>query len=137
EPCLGTIKWIENGGALIWALLEEMQVPANRLVLFGKTEGSDEGTKGDSKIIVYKRIGKTILPQLFKTSPNALAKRVKGKAEDLLSDYKTHAKRLQVTGEGIKNDDDDDYEDVDQFLPCYISKDGPDHDTTAAALNIW
>ena len=37
---------------------------------------------GDSKTTVYKRIGSQILPEHFKTSPNALAKRVKGKAKE-------------------------------------------------------
>lgn len=31
---------------------------------------------------VYKRIGSKILPELFENSPNALGKRVKGKAEE-------------------------------------------------------
>ncbi|KAJ7766532.1 hypothetical protein DFH07DRAFT_769792 [Mycena maculata] len=61
EPELGTILWSANNGALIWSLLDQMQVKNNRLVLFGKNPGTNEpapqGTKGDSKIIVYKRIG--------------------------------------------------------------------------------
>ncbi|KAJ7677543.1 hypothetical protein B0H17DRAFT_1139559 [Mycena rosella] len=106
DPELGTISWAANKGTHIWALLEQMQLKENRLVLFGKKAGTNEvtlgakaraperqmclvsckelqntcrvplvkapvfqvpqplppvcasqNTKGDSKIIVYKRIG--------------------------------------------------------------------------------
>ncbi|KAJ7301738.1 hypothetical protein DFH08DRAFT_96508 [Mycena albidolilacea] len=136
EPELGSVAWSANEGALIWALLDEMQVKDNRLVLFGKNPGTTEGTKGDSKTAVYKRIGSKILPELFENSPNALGKRVKGKAEDLVTAYKKQAKKLQVTGGGLQNDGDDNDE-VHEFLECYIPADGPDHDTTSAARNLW
>ncbi|KAJ7494069.1 hypothetical protein FB451DRAFT_450903 [Mycena latifolia] len=137
EPELGTIPWAANGGALIWALLAKLQVKENRLVLFGKNPGTNEGTRGDSKIAVYKRIGRDILPDSYKTSPNALAKRVKSRAEDLILTYKTHAKKLQVTGGGLQNDDSIEEDDTHQFLECYISPEGPDHDTSPRAQNLW
>ncbi|KAJ7362685.1 hypothetical protein DFH08DRAFT_799707 [Mycena albidolilacea] len=80
EPALPTIKWGADDGALTWALIAQLEVKENRLVFFGK-DRKDENTSGDSKIAVYKHIGSVILPDLFATSPNALAKRVKGKAE--------------------------------------------------------
>ncbi|KAJ7780507.1 hypothetical protein DFH07DRAFT_792485 [Mycena maculata] len=139
EPDLGTIPWAYNEGALIWLLLDQLQVPDNRLVLFGKKPGTTENTKGDSKIIVYKRIGEVILSELYKTSPNTLGKRVKAKAEDLVKSYKTHAKKLQVTGGGLQNDQDEDNDgdNVHEFLKCYISPEGPDHDTSKCAKNLW
>ncbi|KAJ6506945.1 hypothetical protein C8R45DRAFT_1069843 [Mycena sanguinolenta] len=138
EPPLPRIEWLASEGALTWALIAQMEVKENRLVLFGKQE-KDEKSVGDNKRAVYKRIGSQIMPEYFKTSPNALAKRVKGKAEDLVSTYKELAKELQVTGGGLENDDDSDDEgnDVHQYLECYISSEGPDHDTTPKARNIW
>ncbi|KAJ7733551.1 hypothetical protein DFH07DRAFT_700691, partial [Mycena maculata] len=100
-----------------------------------------QGTKGDSKIIVYKRIGQKILPDLYETAPNTLAKRVKGKAEDLLKVYKKHSRKLQVTGGGLQkdvgNEDGNDDSNVHEFLECYIPAEGPDHDTTQTARNLW
>ncbi|KAJ7809439.1 hypothetical protein B0H13DRAFT_2221068 [Mycena leptocephala] len=143
EPALPRIDWSADEGALIWELIAQMEVKENRLVLFGKQD-KNENTSGESKIAVYKRIGTKILPDLAQTSPNALAKRVKGKAEDLVNTYKKLAKQLQVTGGGLRNDDDDDDDGNDsdgsgvhQFLECYISSEGPDHDTTDRARNIW
>ncbi|KAJ7608615.1 hypothetical protein DFH06DRAFT_1017570 [Mycena polygramma] len=144
EPPLPSIKWTADGGALIWALIAQLEVKENRLVLFGK-ENKGENTSGDSKIAVYKRIGSEIMPEIFKVSPNALGKRVKGKAEDLVSTYKTEAKKLQVTGGGLRNDDEDandengedSEENVHEYLDCYITPEGPDHDTTPRALNLW
>ncbi|KAF8132663.1 hypothetical protein K438DRAFT_1642241 [Mycena galopus ATCC 62051] len=152
EPALPTIKWGADNGALTWALIAQLGVKENHLVLFGK-DSKDElrNTSGDSKIAVYKRIGGVILPDLFATSPNALAKRVKGKAESLVDTYKTEVKKLRVTGgalentdgsEGSQHEDDSETENngedsVHQFLACYISAAGPDHDTTPEARNIW
>jgi hypothetical protein len=36
----------------------------------------------------------------------------------------------------LQNDSDDNDE-VHEFLECYIPADGPDHDTTSAARNLW
>ncbi|KAJ7147188.1 hypothetical protein C8R43DRAFT_953368 [Mycena crocata] len=129
EGELGPIPWAANDAALSWAVVNQMQVKDNRLVLFGKNPGTNEGTKGDSKTIVYKRIGAEILPDIYKTHPNTLGKRVKGKAED---NYKFYAKKLQVTGGGLDNDQDDD-SDVHEFLECYISPEGCNM-TTAAQI---
>ncbi|KAJ7321038.1 hypothetical protein DFH08DRAFT_970335 [Mycena albidolilacea] len=60
-------------------LIAQMEVKENRLVLFGKQ--GDENTPGESKIAVYKSIGSKIIPAMYATSPNALGKRVKGKAD--------------------------------------------------------
>jgi len=161
EPPLPKINWSANKGAVTWALIGQMEVKENRLVLFGK-QSKDENTSGESKIAVYKRIGGVILPDLFATSPNALAKRVKCKAEGLVDAYKKLAKKLQVTGGGLRNEHGDgdenndsdgesnnddesnpghgsDAEDdgVHQYLDCYITAEGPDHDTTEKARNLW
>ncbi|KAJ6490553.1 hypothetical protein DFH09DRAFT_1377302 [Mycena vulgaris] len=136
EPPLPKIKWSAENGTLTWALIGQMEVKDNRLVLFGK-DSKDENTSGDSKIAVYKRIGSVIMPELFATSPNALAKRVKSKAEDLVATYKDLAKELQDTGGGLRNDDEDDSDSTHKFLECYISPEGPDHDTTEKAKNLW
>ncbi|KAJ7871622.1 hypothetical protein B0H14DRAFT_3439345 [Mycena olivaceomarginata] len=126
EPELGPVAWSANEGALIWALLDEMQVKDNHLVLFRKNPGTTEGTKG---------IGSKILPELFENSPNALGKRVKGKAEDRVTAYKKQAKKLQVTGGGLQNDGDDNDE-VHKFLECYIPADGPPK-VTVVGKNTW
>ncbi|KAJ6495005.1 hypothetical protein DFH09DRAFT_350241 [Mycena vulgaris] len=134
EPALPPIKWGADGGKLIWLLIRQLEDKQNRLVLFGK-QSKDENTSGESKISVYQRIGSVVLPELYKKSPHALAKRMKGKAEDLVSTYKEHAKELQGTGGGLRNGDDD--AGVHQYLECYISPEGPDHDTTDKARNLW
>ncbi|KAK7027727.1 hypothetical protein R3P38DRAFT_2939819 [Favolaschia claudopus] len=64
EPPLPKINWKADEAALIWALIGRMEVKENRLVLFGK-DSSDENTVGDSKMVVYKRMGGDIMPQLF------------------------------------------------------------------------
>ncbi|KAJ7124037.1 hypothetical protein C8R46DRAFT_971700 [Mycena filopes] len=142
EPTLPSIKWVADDGALTWALIEQMEVKQNRLVLFGKQDKS-ENTSGDSKTAVFKRIGSVILPDLYAIAPNSLGKRVKGKAEALVDLYKEHAKRLQVTGGGLRKNEESigeteaDATAVHQYLACYISPQGPDHDTTGEARNLW
>ena len=42
EPDIGQIVWSADNGALIWALLAQIQVKDNRLVLFGKNPGTTE-----------------------------------------------------------------------------------------------
>ncbi|KAF7355805.1 hypothetical protein MVEN_00908600 [Mycena venus] len=129
EPELGPIAWSADEGALIWALLEQMQLKDNRFVLFGKTAAPL------SKTAVFKQIGEKMLPESYAKAPNALGKRVKGKTEDLVKAYKRHAKKIHVTGGGLQKEDDD--EEVDEFLECTIPADGPDHDTTPLAKNLW
>ncbi|KAJ7024727.1 hypothetical protein C8F04DRAFT_1301675 [Mycena alexandri] len=135
EAALGRIDWDADDAAKTYELITQMEVKANRLVLFGK-EGT-ENTSGESKIAACKRIGSVIFPALFATSPNALVKRVKGKMDNLVSIYKKHAKKLQVTGGGLQNDADNDGGDVHEFLECYIPSDGPHHDTSEQAQNLW
>ncbi|KAF8156400.1 hypothetical protein K438DRAFT_1777480 [Mycena galopus ATCC 62051] len=43
----------------------------------------------------------------------------------------------EVTGGGLQNNSDDEGRDVHEFLECYISSEGPDHDTTPQAKNLW
>ncbi|KAJ7315627.1 hypothetical protein DFH08DRAFT_657276, partial [Mycena albidolilacea] len=128
------IEWDADKSAATYDLITQMEVKENRLLLFGKQ--GDENTSGESKIAVYKRIGSKIFPAMYATSPNALGKRVKGKADSLVTTYKKHAKKLQVTGGGLRKDEDDSG-DVHEFLECYISSEGPDHDTTVKSKNLW
>ncbi|KAJ7040491.1 hypothetical protein C8F04DRAFT_948297, partial [Mycena alexandri] len=51
-------------------------------------------TSGESKIAVCKRIGSVIFPDLFATSPNALAKRVEGKMHNPRHDTTEQAQNL-------------------------------------------
>ncbi|KAJ7737632.1 hypothetical protein DFH07DRAFT_779312 [Mycena maculata] len=82
EPPLPQIKWAADEGKLIWALITEMERKENRLVLFGREKNEWQNTSGDSKIAVYKRFGGVIMPDLSSKAPNALAKRIKAKAEE-------------------------------------------------------
>jgi len=53
--------------------------------------------------------------------------------------YKKELKRLQVTGGGLGGNDEsqEDSEDVNKYLKCYIPNTGPDTTTTEEARNIW
>lgn len=57
----------------------------------------------------------------------------------LVSNYNKHAKKLQVTGGGIDNPDDEaNNEDLpDQFMEFYIGATGPDDATPDHAKNLW
>lgn len=57
----------------------------------------------------------------------------------LYARYKKEIKRLQQTGGGLGGNDDsqDDPDDVNEYLTCYILNTGPDITTTQEALNIW
>ncbi|KAJ7129130.1 hypothetical protein C8R46DRAFT_1143499 [Mycena filopes] len=129
---LGRIDWDADSSEMTFELITQMEVKENRLVLFGKQ--GHENTSGDSKVAVFKRMGSVLFPTMYLTSPNTLGKRVKGKVESLVKTYKKFAKKLQVTGGGLEKDDSGD---VHEFLECYISSEGPDHDTSASATNLW
>ena len=52
----------------------------------------------------------------------------------LTKSYKKHLARLQRTGEGIRDDEQDTiYEELEYYIPG----DGPDVTTPAAAVNLW
>ncbi len=55
--------------------------------------------------------------------------------------YVKLAKRLKATGEGLKDDNNDDSGDDGEakeiYMRFYIAPDGPDHDTSGEARNIW
>ncbi|KAJ7278764.1 hypothetical protein C8J57DRAFT_1059764, partial [Mycena rebaudengoi] len=121
---LPSIPWLSNGGVLIWALLAEVQKTENRKVLFGPAPG--EG-----------RIGSIILPEEYKTHPGDVAKRVKGKAEELFKTYKIQAKHLRVTGGGIGAPGDVPGDGVHVYQLYHIPEDGPHHDTPQVASNLW
>jgi hypothetical protein len=40
-----------------------------------------QNTSGETKVMVYKRIGQAVLPDLFTVDPNVIADRIKGKLE--------------------------------------------------------
>ncbi|KAK6969305.1 hypothetical protein R3P38DRAFT_2588336 [Favolaschia claudopus] len=149
EPPLPPIDWKADESSLVWALVGRMEVKENRLVLFGK-DSTDENTVGDSKVVCYKRMGADIMPEYFATSPNTVGRRIKLKTEWLIRQYKKYSKKLQVTGGGLRKDGDCDEtgdtsggandgptDAVHQYLACYISKEGPDHDSDDRAKNIW
>jgi hypothetical protein len=121
-----------------------------------------QNTSGDSKIKVFKRIGKVLFPDLYVIDEDSIGSRVKGKTErytklasnckclqcDILltltscfslhSRYKKELKRLQQTGGGLGGSDDSvDVQDYNKYLDCYIPNTGPDVTTTEEAKNIW
>ncbi len=50
---------------------------------------------------------------------------------------KTHALRLQSTGEGVAPPPTAGNGEVDEFSDCYIGGEGPDATTTPYMKNIW
>ncbi|KAJ7197872.1 hypothetical protein C8J57DRAFT_479770, partial [Mycena rebaudengoi] len=134
KDSLPSIPWLSNGGVLIWALLAEVQKTENRKVLFGPAP--EENTGKDTKIAVYGRIGSIILPEEYKTHPGDVAKRVKGKAEELFKTYKIQAERLRVTGGGIGAPGDVPGDGVHVYQLYHIPEDGPHHDTPQVASNL-
>ncbi|KAJ6506230.1 hypothetical protein C8R47DRAFT_1192193 [Mycena vitilis] len=54
EPPLPSIKWTADGGALIWALIAQLEVKENRLVLFGK-ENKGEISPSHTGVVVFPR----------------------------------------------------------------------------------
>ncbi|KAJ6472509.1 hypothetical protein C8R45DRAFT_1217790 [Mycena sanguinolenta] len=128
------IQWGKNQGALIWAMLREVEKKDYRLVIMGKKDPS-ENSVGMNKTAAFKAIGKTILPAEYAIDPDSVGKRVKGQYEHA---YKKHAKRLRQTGGGLGgNDDDDDDDSLHEYMSCYIPTDGPDGTTTPEAKNLW
>lgn len=53
--------------------------------------------------------------------------------------YRIHAKKLCVTGGGLKDLDDQSLsqETSDEYMEFYIKATGPDAFTTATARNLW
>ncbi|KAI0041850.1 hypothetical protein FA95DRAFT_1469487, partial [Auriscalpium vulgare] len=136
------LQWAQNQHALTWKLLGEMEQPENFRVLFGKRKKKRyKMTNGDKKVDVYKRITRTLIPQLFVLDPAKITNWVKVKAEELIELYKKHSQKLQVTGGGINDKSDDDRQYVSdnpvEFLEFYISANGPDNETPERARNLW
>ena len=91
------ILWTKNSNWLIWSLLTEIKKPVNYKVLFRKKDKDEvnlqyhgpsctllifpQNTSGETKVMVYKHIRHTILPDLFAMVPNVVADHVKGKLE--------------------------------------------------------
>ncbi|KAI0075047.1 hypothetical protein K474DRAFT_1571235, partial [Panus rudis PR-1116 ss-1] len=126
--------------APVFALLAELEKPENFKVIFGPKKG--ENTSGDRKMKVFRRIGRAIFPGYAAFNETALAKRIKTKVENLRTVYKTLIKRLQATGNGVRQSTvptsigDEDGEEVIQ-LREYIPPSGPNESTSQESRNIW
>ncbi|KZP08127.1 hypothetical protein FIBSPDRAFT_666447, partial [Athelia psychrophila] len=131
------IIWSADNNSLIWRLLSELERPANHKALGGTKKG--EKTTGERKITIFQWIGEALFPEFFALEPRTITDRVKAKTEWLVSNYNKHAKKLQVTGGGIDNPEDQaNNEDLpDQFMEFYIGVTGPDDATPDHAKNLW
>ncbi|KAF8597988.1 hypothetical protein BDV93DRAFT_561770 [Ceratobasidium sp. AG-I] len=123
-------------------LISEASNIQNVRTLLGKQEPG-ENTSGDTKVKVYGRIAATLFPAEYSANPKLWKRRVQHKWEHLCNAYRTAAKRLRRTGEGVKGDSQ--IEDSDTTgsgineveLQHYIPATGPDHNTPDVARNIW
>ncbi|KAG8700882.1 hypothetical protein FRC09_005697 [Ceratobasidium sp. 395] len=134
-----TYKW---SAEKISALISAASGPENIRTLLGKQEAG-ENTSGDTKVKVYGRIAAEIFPDEYPANPKLWRTRVQNKWEYLGQQYRTAAKRLRSTGEGVRPNQDPDGNDPDSQgiakieLDHYIPPTGPDHDTPDVAKNIW
>ncbi|OAX37930.1 hypothetical protein K503DRAFT_800842 [Rhizopogon vinicolor AM-OR11-026] len=88
------IIWTDD---LIWQLLGQIELPENRVVLFGKRK-KGERTSSDSKVTAYQCIAAAILPHFHSLNAVAVGGHVKRKYEHLTKKYKELARRLRITG---------------------------------------
>ena len=112
-----------------------------------------QNTSGETKVTVYARIAKAVLPELFALNPNTVHDHVKSKLKrwglyfvcwfsaydsgtSLKNVYKKHVKRLCQTGEGVQGDKDDS-QGSEETLLFYFMGDGPCVKTPLHAVNIW
>ncbi|KAL4261235.1 hypothetical protein AB1N83_011042 [Pleurotus pulmonarius] len=137
SKAIPAIEWTTE---LTWLLVGEMEVSHNAKVLFGKKE-KNENTSRERKTAVHKAIALKIFPDLSALNAKVMGDRVRGKIEQLRKKYVKLAKRLKATGEGLKDDNHDDSGDDGEakeiYMRFYIAPDGPDHDTSGEARNIW
>ncbi|KZP09652.1 hypothetical protein FIBSPDRAFT_687819, partial [Athelia psychrophila] len=131
------IIWSADGNSLIWKLLSKLERPANHKTLAGTKKG--EKTTGERKITIFQRIGEALFPDFYALEPRTVTDHTKAKTEWLISNYNKHAKRLQVTGGGIDNPEDEaNHEDLpNQFMEFYIGATGLDDATPEHAKNLW
>ncbi|KAG9225547.1 hypothetical protein PLEOSDRAFT_1109809 [Pleurotus ostreatus PC15] len=133
-PALLTkITWTQE---LTFALISQMEKPENFRVLFGKQD-KDDRTGKESKTKIHQSIARELFPQ-YAGNPKfvkTLGEHVKGKIEQgLVSKYRLHVKRLRVTGDGVR---DDEQAPNEQTLHLLVGPDGPTNTTSAKAHNIW
>ena len=55
----------------------------------------------------------------------------------LTKTYKRHAVKLRTTGNGVREEGDNDGSDSEEYCNFYIGADGPDENTSDEAKNIW
>ncbi|KAF8990349.1 hypothetical protein BDQ17DRAFT_1222666, partial [Cyathus striatus] len=133
ETKIPVIKWAKNDYELTWALLTQLELPANHTLFFGKANKSDN-TTGDTKLKVTKCIAEVLFPAECKISATAMGHRVRQKVEQLFTTYKLHVKCLRCTGEGVGDKDNVPSEPTHDF---YVTAQGPDENTPQEAVNIW
>ncbi|KAF8988316.1 hypothetical protein BDQ17DRAFT_1220539, partial [Cyathus striatus] len=126
-------KWAKNDYKLTWALLTQLELPANHVLFFRKTNRSDN-TTGDTKLKVTKHIVEVLFPVECKISATAMGHRVRQKVDQLFTTYKLHMKHLLHTGEEIGDKDNVPSEPTYDF---YIQDQGPNENTPQEAVNIW
>ncbi|THU80406.1 hypothetical protein K435DRAFT_845119 [Dendrothele bispora CBS 962.96] len=113
-------KWTD---AETFKLINSMKRADNFKVLYGPKAG--ENTSGESKATVYTYdLSTHSTLYASSTSATRAINRMKNKISWLEKSFKTQAKRLKKTGEGIEE-------------MWYIAPAGPDHDTPERAQNIW
>ncbi|KAH6907889.1 hypothetical protein BKA70DRAFT_1427723 [Coprinopsis sp. MPI-PUGE-AT-0042] len=133
-PSIPSIDWSDNDSQLVWKLLDEAAKPANHVLMFGLQP--KQRTNKNSKIAIAKAVAKIIIPDIFALDPETAGKRVKGKADELIKTYKKEVKNIQQTGGGIGGSQQDE-NDPNEYLDCYVGPDGPDETTTPNIRNIW
>ena len=103
---LPAISWTANENYLTWLLLTEMEKYEDYHIIFGKVDKEEvrpkfyafwcvflctnssftlQNTSSDRKVQVYKCIGETVLPDLYKINGSALGDRIKGKINSYVS----------------------------------------------------
>ncbi|KIK00664.1 hypothetical protein K443DRAFT_132596 [Laccaria amethystina LaAM-08-1] len=105
KPHIPEINWSANDSSAVWALLAEIKKNENYRILYRKKDVT-ENTSGETKVTVYARIAKAVLPELFALNPNIVHNRIKSKLESLKNVYKRHAKQLRRTGEGVQENEE-------------------------------
>ena len=99
QAVLKEIDWADNDYELVFALLDQLELPENFKVLFGKKDASEvvnsqiclillftehmfeQNTSRKSKVSVFKSITKALFPEEFKTHADQLASRIKSRIQ--------------------------------------------------------
>ncbi|EDR10153.1 uncharacterized protein LACBIDRAFT_318208 [Laccaria bicolor S238N-H82] len=122
KPKILDIPWAENDDRLVWEFITECEKDVNYKVLFGKKE-IRENTSGDSKITMFKRIAKVIMPDLFAVDGTTIDQNI------------PKARCSTSTGGGLEDENCENSQ--EEHMKYYIPGEGPNDTTPVDALNLW